>query len=116
MKPQSIGILVLVLTAQAAAQEKAKPTQEQAIAAIKKLGGSVTLDEKKPGKPVIVVDLSKTKVTDAELVYLKGLTNLQTLELSFTKVTDAGLVHLIGLTKLRSLFPGRTEVTGSGPG
>ena len=40
MKLQSIGILVLVLTAQAAAQDKAKPTQEQAIAAIKKLGGS----------------------------------------------------------------------------
>ena len=46
MKLQPIGILVLVLTAQAAAQDKAKPTQEQAIAAIKKVGGTVTVDEK----------------------------------------------------------------------
>jgi len=33
-------------------------------------------------------------------VHLKGMTNLQMLYLRFTKVTDAGLVHLKGLTGL----------------
>ena len=42
-----------------------------------------------------------TKVTDAGLEHLKGLTDLQTLELLHTKVTDAGLEHLEGLTRLR---------------
>ena len=60
-----IGILVLVLTSQAAAQDKAKPTQAEAFAAIKKLGGKVKVDEKSPGKPVIIVFLNDTKVTDA---------------------------------------------------
>ena len=34
------------------------------------------------------------KISDAELVYLKGLTKLQELSLQTTGVTDAGLVHL----------------------
>ena len=42
-------------------------------------------------------------MTDAGLVHLKGLTNLQSLDLDSTKVTDAGLEHLKGLTKLQSL-------------
>ncbi len=35
-----------------------------------------------------------TKVTDAGLVHLTGLTNLQTLNFSFTKITDAGVAEL----------------------
>ena len=45
----------------------------------------------------------KSSVTDAELVHLKGLTNLKSLSLYKTQITDAGLVHLKGLTKLTSL-------------
>ena len=40
-------------------------------------------------------------MTDAGLVHLKGLTQLQWLDLAETKVTDAGLVHLKGLTQLQ---------------
>ena len=113
-------------------------TQEQAIAAIKKLGGKVTIDKKSPNKPVIEVDLSRTKVTDKGLIqlselfqlqslnlsstkitddglgYLTGLTRLQTLNLFNTKVTSAGLEHLKGLTKLQILFLGSTEITDAG--
>ena len=39
MKLQLIGLLILVMTGQAAAKDKAKTTQKEAIAAIKKLGG-----------------------------------------------------------------------------
>jgi S1-C subfamily serine protease len=75
----------------------------KAIAAIEKLGGKVTFDEKSPNRPVISVDLNRTKVTDEELLHLKTLTSLQTLSLTGTKVTDSGLVHLKGLTSLQML-------------
>ena len=116
---------------------KAAATQEEAIAAIKKLGGKVKIDEKSPGKPVIEVHLHKTKVTDdwlehlkvltkleylllsvtkvnAGLVHLKGLNSLRTLTLRSTKITDAGLVHLKGLTEIRELDLGETKVTTAG--
>ena len=83
----SIGILVLVLTGQAAAQDKAKPTQAEAIAAIKKLGGSVFFEQR-------FVDFNGSKVTDEGLVHLKGLAGLQSLFLGDTKVTAAGVKEL----------------------
>jgi hypothetical protein len=45
--------------------------QEKAVAEITKLGGKVVVDEKTPGKPVISVDFSGTKVTDAGIAKLK---------------------------------------------
>jgi len=83
------AMLVLAVAVQAAAKDKAKPasTQKQAIAAIKKLGGSVTVDEKSPGKPVVGVALFGTQITDAWLVHLKGLTNLKSLILPPRSVT-----------------------------
>ena len=47
--------------------------------------------------------LAGTKVTDAGLVHLKGLAQLQSLDLMEHQVTDAGLEHLKGLTQLQSL-------------
>ena len=34
------------------------------------------------------------KITDAGLVHLKGMTNLQSLDLGGTKITDAGVADL----------------------
>jgi hypothetical protein len=49
-------------------------SQEDAVgnaeAAIKKLGGKVTYDEKNPDKPLVGVDFRDTKVTDAGLGHL----------------------------------------------
>ena len=44
-----------------------EPNEEQAkaVAEIRKLGGTVTIDERSLGKPVTVVELSYTQVTDA---------------------------------------------------
>ncbi len=63
---------------------------------IKAIGGKVVRDDKATGKPVIVVDLTNTKVTDARLkeLELAGLKSLQTLSLSGTGVTDAVLIEL----------------------
>ena len=89
-------------------------THEQAIAAIEKLGGKVNFDEKSLNRPVVSVDLNRTKVTDEELLHLKALTKLEYLNLDGTKVTDSGLVHLKGLTNLQTLNLDFTKVTDEG--
>ncbi len=59
--------------------------------------------------------LSSTKITDAGLVHLKGLTKLETLNLNFCRqITDAGLVHIKGMTKLETLNLMQTQVTDAG--
>ncbi|MCH7988600.1 MAG: hypothetical protein IID46_05530 [Planctomycetes bacterium] len=84
---------------------------EQAIAAIKKSGGTGTVVITGPNSSVIRVGFRDSKVTDAGLVHLKRLTSLETLLLGHTQVTDAGLVHLKGLTNLIILHLGGTKVT-----
>ena len=59
--------------------------QAEAIAAIEKSGGKVTVDEKAPDKPVIAVDFQHTHVTDAGLEPLRVLPKLQTLTLRLTQ-------------------------------
>jgi len=90
------------------------PQAAKAVAEIEKLGGRVTIDENSPDKPVIGVDLEHTRVTDAGLEHLKGLTKLQTLDLQGTSVTDAGLEHLKGLVRLKELDLSRSKVTAEG--
>ena len=88
-----------------------KATPEEVIAAIKKLGGQVKVDN---NKAVVEVRLVGFEVADAGLEHLKGLTNLKTLYLNSTNVTDAGLKHLKGLTTLQTLYLHRTQVTDTG--
>ena len=104
-------------------EEATKPTPPEVVAAIKELGGKATVDK---NKAVVRVNFYGTKVTDAGLVHLKGLTNLTWLEvsrdgeklrerlLSNTKVTDAGLAHLKGLNNLTGLLLAGTKVTDAG--
>ena len=68
-----------------------KSAQEEAVAAIKEMGGKVKVDK---NKAVVSVFLNDTKVTDAGLVHLKGLTKLEQLYLRGTKVTPAGVKKL----------------------
>ncbi|MFN0196471.1 MAG: leucine-rich repeat domain-containing protein [Planctomycetaceae bacterium] len=85
------------------------PSEEESIAAIEKLGGRVDLSEDGSN-----VDLRTANVSDAVLVHLRGLTNLQELNVSDTKVSDAGLEHLMGLTKLTHLYLNFTQVSDDG--
>jgi hypothetical protein len=74
---------------------RAEDPAEQAVAHVRKLGGSVVRDEKRPGKPVVRVSLAfKAKVTDEDLKVLAPLTELTELDLQSTGVTSAGLKHL----------------------
>lgn len=88
------------------------PENRRAVAAIKRLGGKVTVDFWR----VIRVDLSSasTKVIDASLMHLQGLTDLQRVDLSRTRITDAGLAHLTNLANLQQLDLAGTKVTGAG--
>jgi hypothetical protein len=63
---------------------------------------------------VLTVLLTNTRLTDAGLVHLRGLTSLQTLGLGNTQNTDAGLAHLQGRTGLQNLSLGGSQVTDAG--
>jgi hypothetical protein len=91
-----------------------RPTREQILAWIQKAGGTVTFDSSAPNHPIVGVDLHKTKITDADLEVLQGLTSLRTLNLYGTRISDAGLRNLSGLTGLQTLFLNNTSVTDAG--
>ena len=69
----------LLLGQESLAQEDPS-RQEQAIAAIRELGGEVKVDSKTPGAPVVVL-LTGSASPDQCLPYLKDLRNLQTCDL-----------------------------------
>jgi hypothetical protein len=60
------------------------------------------------------LQLSGTRVSNADLIHLQGLTGLRVLWLYDTRVSDAGLVHLQGLTGLRVLNLRSTLVSVGG--
>jgi len=101
-----LGLLVLTLTGRA--------DEAAAVKMIEKLGGRVKVDTKRPGKPVVGVDLDRTKVTDADLKELKELKSWRKLDLTNTKVTDAGVKELKVLKSLEVLFLTGTKVTDAG--
>lgn len=104
--------------------------QEAIVSLISALGGSVQVDEKIPGKPVIGVSLGRTvlggsvgfrgrfdrtpEVTGPALGRLKELTHLQSLSLAGSEVTDAGLAHVKGLTRLTTLNLSHTKISDVG--
>src|SRR5580704_11089227 len=101
---------VLVLLSPARADD----AEEKTVALVRKLGGSVTRDDKQPGKPVVEVDLSFTKLTEevvAELSAFKGLTNLN---LYRTRIYNSELTKIAALKNLTSLNLGGTEINDDG--
>jgi hypothetical protein len=60
------------------------------------------------------VDLSRSKVTDADLASLSVLTTLRSLAIDDTQITDVGLAHLHRLRKLERLTFSRTSATLDG--
>ncbi|MFN0125796.1 MAG: c-type cytochrome domain-containing protein, partial [Verrucomicrobiales bacterium] len=63
---------------------------------------------------LVRLDLKRNALTDAALVHLKGLAELESLNLFDTQVTDAGLDHLTGLKRLQKIFLFNTKVTPAG--
>src|SRR5436309_312206 len=101
MRTMLIGAVMLLACLSGAA----RADEASAVKAIENLGGTVTRDDKLPGKPVIGVNFNANPgvVTDAVLKELKDLKQLASLSLRLTKVTDAGLKELKHLKQLTSL-------------
>ncbi|MCH8830087.1 MAG: hypothetical protein IID45_10975 [Planctomycetes bacterium] len=93
---------------------KRTDAEKKAMAAIRKLGGRIDVDWRKPKFPIIGVDFSSKEVTDAALVHLKVFKHLRHLFLFGTKITDVGLLHLRGLQHLESLGLYRAPITDAG--
>jgi hypothetical protein len=82
-----------------------------AAALAAKFNGKATRD----GDTITAIDLSGSKVTDADLGLLRAATTLQKLNLAgCAGVTDAGLPYLAGLTNLEDLDLRGTNVKGDG--
>ena len=84
---------------------------DDAVAALKKLRAKIERNEQ---GEVIGVSIASRKFTDADLVHLKELTSLETLNLRSTKITDAGLVHLKPLSNLETLYLTGTKINDAG--
>lgn len=116
----------------------AQATEEDAETAIKKLGGFVRRDKNQPGAPIIAVNLSRKKLSAADLAligglrhlnrlsllecaitddgmkYLAKLVNLEELDFEANVLTDAGLKQIQGMTKLRRFTVSCSDVTDAG--
>jgi endonuclease YncB( thermonuclease family) len=92
--------------------------QRQALSALHVFDPIVSLDESKPGRPVVAVQFRPNtlqKVGDDDLAQLAGFWNLRSLDLpSASKVTDAGLKHLAGLGRMVELNVNWTGVSAAG--
>lgn len=98
LNPMMICVGVLTAVTTVASNEE----EERAAAAIEKLKGKIT----RVGKagPIIGVDLVGTKVTDADLKYLRKLKGLQKLQLGSTQTSDAGVKELEELGSVSKLI------------
>ena len=84
-----------------------------AVAALERLGAELRWNSR--GELLDgYLRLDGTQITDADLVHLRGLSNLQWLSLGGTRISDAGLVHLQELTRLRWVGLRYTRVTPAG--
>src|SRR5579862_9636625 len=100
------ALLCLGFPFTACADEK----EDKAVSVITKFGGKVERDDNKDGKPVIVVDLSYSTLTDVDLKELSACPQLRQLVLfRCQKVTDAGLKELAACPQLQTLELGYCE-------
>lgn len=110
---------------------------DRLVADIQQMGGSCAVDEQKPDKPVIQVNLGmssaddrflerlkvwpqlqglfiwNTGITDAGLEHVRHFNQLQKLDVSGTAITDAGLQHLKGMASLREVNLRGTKVSAA---
>ncbi len=88
--------------------------QDKAVAVVMKWGGRLERNEKKMGRPVVVVSLFRTTVSDPDLKELTPFKQLRKLELRSTKITDAGIKELVAFKQLQELGLSGTRITDAG--
>jgi hypothetical protein len=85
------------------------PEQKQAISKLQGIGGRINF--KGSG---CKVDMTKTPVEDKDLVHLRNVPHLVSLDLEGTRITDAGLEHLRAIESLEFVSLQRATVTREG--
>ena len=109
---RAIPILLLVVVGFDSRLQADQPAD--ALAAIKKLGGSVRSLRDNGNEWEVEFHLQGRALTDKGLASVAALNNVVSLNLRDTKITSAGLLHLKNLTTLRSLHLERTQVGDEG--
>jgi hypothetical protein len=110
-----LGGFVCGLVLGAPAIGRADDAEDKAVEFVEQMEGTITRDDKQPGKPVVKVSLWGTEVTGAGLKQLTAFKSLTTLDLSCSSVTDNGLKELAALKGLTSLDLSATvKVTDAG--
>jgi hypothetical protein len=142
MVADPITTIFVAITILLAKQTEQARRQQEAVAAIHTIGGSVFYDYQRSGestpnvfnpraeprvpqsfrrlfgedyfRAVVMVSLRDTDVTDEDLQRLKNLPYLDNVDLSNTGISSAGIEHLRGNTNLRCLSLWRTQVDDEG--
>ena len=90
---------------------------DRAIIALEKLGGKIRREMTHPDKQVVTVNLANSRITDAELIYLKALPSLERLYLNGTQIfrnnLAANATYLTTATNASD--DGKTWLTASVP-
>jgi hypothetical protein len=102
--------------------------EQQAAAALARLGGKVLLVDTAPNwlrryvsvelldlRVAAIVDLSHSQVTDADLPLLQAFHHAGQFNLSDTEISDAGIEHLRPVVANRWIDLSRTRVTDTSP-
>ncbi len=101
-------------TAEAPPKVVLSNAEKAAVAAIKKLGGSVLEVAQNDARIDVAYHLTDGKVGDKHLAPLKQLKHVHSLNLRGTEITDGGLASIAGLTSLERLHLEKTKVTDAG--
>ena len=75
---------------------------------------NLTLQQLKSLTNLYGLDLSETSVTDAEMVHVRSLKSLESLNLGLTKITNLSLTYVKELDKLHVLDLNDTQITDEG--
>ena len=88
--------------------------EEEAMEALKAVGGAFELDMNDPKQPVIGASFAGVSLTGKDVQRLRAFTKLQKLNLGHTGVSNIDLDHIEGLTQLRELSLSFTKVSDGG--
>ena len=109
---QSFALCLVLIAATVLASPDA--SQEKIVSDIRRLGGTVELDDSRPDKPIVAVRVDRFEDADAVIKCVKTLTALRELSVTYGGITDVSLRQLSGLTELRTLDLSATKITDDG--
>ena len=101
-------------TAKPDPEKSLSQSQKDAIADVRKLGGTVAVYQDDGGLIQIWLTLNGEKVTDDDLDAVVMVDHIRSLSLADSAVTDDGLKKLQGLKELEKLYLYRSRISGKG--